>query len=207
MVRNWTGGRKVKDLDEFTLYAVARKGLVSTVQTLFDAMKRDLDFMERFNTMSLQFGLSEYIQTAMKLILCVVLYVPELVGTGSMFGSFINRLLEMNKSVREDIIRHVLSRDWYVAPESSWITKEQGEKFDLISRWPSSHIAQVLSDVMTTMSDLLSLFVAPSLNSLACAFLNLALHTDDQTLHILGSEIQALFLTLANQILDPVFVL
>ena len=210
MVKNRTGGRDSKDLDEYTLYGIARKGLLPTIQTLFDAMERDVNFTERFDPISLNSGLSHYVQTSIILVLRVVLYVPELVGQNSVFGSFVNRLLKLNKPIREDLIRNVFARDWYIPSTNPWITEQEGTSSTSLlfySRPKFELSTLVMSDVVSTTSDLLSSLIAPSPDSLTCAFLNLTLHTDDTILRTLKPEIHALCLTLANRMLEPSFVL
>ncbi len=127
MVANRSGGEFPEDLNEFTLAPLAMTGLIPTIQTVFDAMERDLNFNVRFNEDSFKEELSPLIQTAMVAIIRQALFVKELVGPESMFGAFVNKLLELGPAVRRDLIRNVLSRDWFIPPTNPWITEKQSE--------------------------------------------------------------------------------
>lgn len=120
-------GQEPETIDEFTLSVVARNGLIPTVQIIFDAMERDLNFNMRFNRASFDSGLSPHVATAMVSLLRRAMWVKELVGPQSMFGSFVNKLLGLGAAVRRDVIGEVMARDWFIPTANPWITEKDSE--------------------------------------------------------------------------------
>lgn len=118
-----------EEICEFALYPLTKPALRLTIQTIFDASKREFNHCLRHNSQCLEDGLPCNLKTTLKLILRVALFADELVRSPSRFGAFIVELLAQNANVRKDLIDTVLSRDWFFPPSDPWITDVSCEYF------------------------------------------------------------------------------